>query len=132
TNNYAAQYGNALGAVIEVASRGGTNSLHGTLFEFLRNNALDARNFFDRAKPAYRRNQFGGTVGGAIKQDKLFFFASYEAMRQRLTSTETVFVPSAQAHLGLIPSASDPSQSVVIPISPGVKPFLDLYPPPQQ
>ena len=82
TNNYPAEYGNAMGVVVEVASRGGGNQVHGSLFEFLRNDKFDARSFFDQAKPAYRRNQFGGTVGGPIKKDRAFFFASYEAMRQ--------------------------------------------------
>jgi hypothetical protein len=128
TSNYAAQYGNAIGAVIEVASRGGTNKLHGSLFEFLRNDVLDARSFFDTSKPPYRRNQFGGTVGGAIRKDRLFFFSSYEAMRQRLTTTETVFVPTAEAHMGILPDPTDPSKKVAIPLSADVKRYLDIYP----
>src|SRR5581483_11056162 len=66
TNNYPAQYGNAMGAVIEVASRAGTNQFHGTVFEFLRNNKMDARNFFDARKPPFKRNQFGAIAGGPL------------------------------------------------------------------
>jgi Carboxypeptidase regulatory-like domain/TonB-dependent Receptor Plug Domain len=128
TSNYAAQYGNALGAVVEVASRGGTNTFHGSLFEFLRNDILDARSFFDTAKNPYRRNQFGGTIGGPIIKDRLFFFSSYEAMRQRLTTTETVFVPTAEAHLGILPDPADPAKTITIPLSMDVKRYLDMYP----
>ena len=114
TNNYPAQYGNALGAVIEVASRGGTNQLHGSLFEFLRNNKLDARNFFDGQKPPLKRNQLGGILGGPIVKDRVFFFGSYEALRERKTITNTVFVPSLTARQG--------------PVNPVVAPYLALYP----
>lgn len=132
TNNFPAQYGNALGVVIDAASKGGTNSLHGTAFEFLRNSAADARNFFDPASvPPFRRNQFGGVVGGPIKRDKLFFFGSYEAMRQRLTTTNNVLVPSLSAKQGILPNPSNPAQTINVPVNPAIVPYLNLYPTPQ-
>ncbi|HXR09461.1 MAG TPA: carboxypeptidase regulatory-like domain-containing protein, partial [Candidatus Acidoferrales bacterium] len=73
TDTYSAEYGKRAGAQVSILTQSGTNSLHGTLFEFLRNSALDARNFFDRASvPPFRRNQFGGALGGTVKKNKLF------------------------------------------------------------
>jgi len=90
TNQYSAEYGMRMGSQMTIVSKGGTNDLHGTLFEYMRNAALDARNFFDykseasqRRLPAFTRNQFGGSVGGPILRDKLFFFATYEGLRER-------------------------------------------------
>src|SRR4030088_1417922 len=79
TNNYDAEYGNYSGGQINVITKSGTNSLHGNVFEFVRNTSLDARNYFDPVGQigAYHKNEFGGTIGGAIKKNKLFFFASY-------------------------------------------------------
>src|SRR5262249_4974901 len=82
TNNFDAQYGNYSGGVVNVVTKSGTNNLHGSGFEFLRNTALDARNFFSPERSFYRQNQFGGTVGGPIKQNKLFFFGDYQGTRQ--------------------------------------------------
>ncbi len=85
-STFSAEYGESSGAVVNMATRSGDNSFHGELFEFFRNDALDARNFFELTsqKPApFKRNQFGGNVGGPIVHDKLFFFVSYEGLRQR-------------------------------------------------
>lgn len=78
TNNFSAEYANATGAVVNVITRSGTNQFHGTLFEFLRNGNLNARNFFALKRDSLKRNQFGGTLGGPIVHDKLFFFFSYQ------------------------------------------------------
>jgi len=89
TNNFDAEYGNYSGGQINVATKSGTNSLHGSGFEFLRNTALDARNFFNPApgvKGDFKQNQFGGTVGGPIKRDKTFFFVDYTGFRFRPSS----------------------------------------------
>jgi len=92
TNTYSSQFGGN-GAVMNAVSKSGTNEFHGSAYEFLRNSALDSRNYFDLTpagepyKPAFRRNQFGGSVGGPIKKDKLFFFANYEGFRQALGQT---------------------------------------------
>src|SRR6185312_14535922 len=80
-----AQYGQSSGAVVNIATRSGANRFHGELFEFFRNDALDARNFFDFTSqpPPFKRNQFGGNLGGPLIKNKLFFFFSYEGLRQR-------------------------------------------------
>jgi Carboxypeptidase regulatory-like domain len=95
TNNFDAQYGNYSGGVVTVVTKSGTNNFHGTGFEFLRNTALDARNFFSPERSFFRQNQYGGTVGGPIKKNKLFFFADYQGTRQ-----------SQGADTGLIPVPS--------------------------
>ena len=81
TNNFDAEYGNYAGGIVTVVTKGGTNALHGDAFEFLRNTALDARNFFSPEREAFQQNQFGGTLGGPIKKDKLFFFGDYQGTR---------------------------------------------------
>jgi hypothetical protein len=82
TDNFDAEFGNYSGGVVNVITRSGSNQLHGTGFEFLRNTALDARNFFSPDRSFYRQNQFGGTLGGPIRQNKLFFFGDYQGTRQ--------------------------------------------------
>jgi hypothetical protein len=81
TNNFDAQYGNYSGGIVNVVTKSGTNQLHGSGFEFLRNTALDARNYFSPDRAFYRQNQFGGTVGGPIKKDQVFFFSDYQGTR---------------------------------------------------
>lgn len=125
-STYSAEYGRNSGAIVNIATRPGTNNYHGELFEFLRNNALDARNFFN-TKPtpqsAFKRNNFGANFGGPIVKDKTFFFLSYEGTRQRqgltlntqvLTAAQRAQVQSAgnatsNAILALIPSPNDPT-----------------------
>jgi hypothetical protein len=93
TNNYSAEAGRASGAVVNIVTRSGTNQLHGTMFEFLRNGALNARNFFAATSDKLKRNQFGGSIGGPIKKDKLFFFGTYQGTQTRNISTgNTTFV----------------------------------------
>ena len=82
TNNFDAEYGNYSGGVVNVVTKSGANALHGSGFEFLRNTALDARNFFSPDRSFYRQNQFGGTVGGPIKKNSVFFFGDYQGTRQ--------------------------------------------------
>ena len=81
TNNFDAEYGNYSGGIINVVTKSGSNRVHGSAFEFLRNTDLDARNFFSPERGFYRQNQFGGTVGGPIKKNKLFFFLDYQGTR---------------------------------------------------
>ncbi len=102
TNTYSARFGGN-GVVVNSVSKSGTNSFHGTAYEYLRNSAVDARSFFDpgNSPPAFRRNQFGGSIGGPIKQNKAFFFANYEGIRQLLGETKVAFVPGCN----LVPSA---------------------------
>jgi hypothetical protein len=102
TNNYDAEYGNYSGGQINVITKSGTNDWHGNLFEFLRNTHLDAANYFDRGKRgSYHQNQFGGTFGGPIIHDKLFFFADYQGNRVVKALTQTIAgAPSAATESG--------------------------------
>jgi hypothetical protein len=93
TNNFDAEYGNYSGGQVNVVTKSGTNSYHGSLFEFLRNTDLDARNYFTGPIGKLIQNQFGGTVGGPIKKDKLFFFLDYQGTRQIFGPTQTAEVP---------------------------------------
>jgi outer membrane receptor protein involved in Fe transport len=104
TNTYGAQFGGN-GGVVNSVTRSGTNNFHGSAYEFIRNSALDARSFFDPAQvPPFRKNQFGGTVGGPIKRDKMFFFLNYEGIRQTTGTTKVAVVPDAAAHSGFVPN----------------------------
>ena len=101
TSTIPAQYGGQAGAVVNIATKSGANQIHGDLFEFLRNGAVNARNVFAARADTLRRNQFGGTLGGAIKKDKLFYFGGYQGTRTRTTPpTSTFFVPTAAALAG--------------------------------
>lgn len=101
TNTFDAEYGRNSGAVINVVTKSGSNSLHGNLYEFFRDQALNARGFFDSTKLDYLQNQFGATLGGPIRKDKTFFFVTYEGDRLRKgTSSDTVTVPTASERLG--------------------------------
>ena len=96
TSNYSAQYGNFSGAVVNVVTRSGSNQLHGSLFEFVRNGAMNARNYFASQPDNLKRNQFGGAIGGPIMRNRLFWFASYQGTVVHNTSfTNTATVPSA-------------------------------------
>jgi carboxypeptidase family protein/TonB-dependent receptor-like protein len=129
TSNYGAEYGRYSGGVINAATKSGTNELHGSLFYFHRNDNLDARNFFDQGSnpPEFKRNQFGGTVGGPIRRDKTFFFGGYEGLRERLGLSNSAIVPNAAAHAGTLPDPAT-GQLRTVAVDPSVKPFLDLYP----
>jgi hypothetical protein len=101
TSNFDAEYGEFSGGQISVVTKSGGNSFHGNVFEFLRNTDLDARNYFSPTRGAFRQNQFGGTVGGPIRHDKLFFFADYQGTRQTQgVDTGTIAVPSAADRTG--------------------------------
>ena len=104
-HTYGAEYGKRAGAQVTVVSSSGTNQVHGDLFEYLRNSALDARNFFDDTigAPPFKRNQFGGALGGPLKKDKMFLFGNYEGFRERLAVSSVAIVPDAQARQGFMP-----------------------------
>jgi hypothetical protein len=100
TLNANAEFGNALGSTTNIITRSGTNQVHGTLWEFLRNDALDANNYFAQTKEPLKQNQFGATVGGPIKRDKTFFFGFYEGFRNREGETALTTVPSVKERSG--------------------------------
>ena len=129
TNNYSAEYRSQAGAIVSAVTKTGTNSLHGSLFWTLRNDILDAANFFDNAfgnpKPKFKRNQFGGSLGGPIVRDKTFFFGSYEGLRERLNTTDSARVPTLLARQGVLPKKT-------VVVSESIKPYLALYPVPGQ
>jgi len=101
TNNFDAQYGNYSGGIVNVVTKSGTNQLHGSGFEFLRNTDLDARNFFSPERAFYRQNQFGGTVGGPIKKDKVFYFGDYQGTRtSQGIDTGLIAVPTLAERTG--------------------------------
>jgi hypothetical protein len=101
TNNVNAEYGNYSGGIVNVVTKGGTNQIHGDAFNFLRNTDLDARNFFSPQRSFYRQNQFGGTVGGPIKKDKIFYFADYQGTRTAEgIDTGLIAVPSMVERAG--------------------------------
>jgi hypothetical protein len=115
-DNYGAEYGKRPGAQVTVVTQSGTNQLHGSVYEFLRNNALDAPNYFDQGSaPLFQRNQFGGAVGGPIQEGKTFFFTNFEAYIQNLHQTSVAFVPDLASRAAAAPS---------------VKPLLNLWPTP--
>ena len=99
TSNYSAEYGKTSGGVVNAITRSGANRFHGSGYEFVRNSALDARNFFDDPGniPPFTRNQFGGTIGGPIFRDKTFFFADYEGIRQNKGITTVTTVPDRKS-----------------------------------
>jgi len=99
TSGYAAEFG-AANAVVNVVTAGGGNQLHGTAFEFFRNDKLDARNFFDVRRPPFHRNQFGGVLSGPLRKDRGFFLAGYEGLRERLGATRLDSVPTARERAG--------------------------------
>ncbi|MDX1982238.1 MAG: TonB-dependent receptor, partial [Bryobacteraceae bacterium] len=100
SNNYSAEYGQSQSGVVTLATRSGTNQWHGNLFEYFRNEALDARNFFAPRRPKFRQNQFGGSVGGPIRKDKTHFFVTYERTQQVTGGTAIWTVPTARQRSG--------------------------------
>ncbi len=101
TSNYPAQHGRSSGGIIGASTRSGTSEFHGSVYEFFRNSAMDARNFFDTQKPPFRRNQFGASLGGPILKDRTFIFGDYEGLRSSLGVTQVDTVPSAAARAGI-------------------------------
>lgn len=128
TDTYGAEYGKRAGAQVVVVSQSGTNSLHGTVFEFLRNSAMDARNFFDLATvPPFRRNQFGAALGAPIKKNKAFVFGNYEGFRQALALSSVSIVPDAEARQGLLPNSSG-VYTKVANLDPAILPYMSFWP----
>ncbi len=120
TSSFAPEFGRTPGGQVSIVTRSGTNSCHGTLFEYFRNSALDANDWFANynglQKPAERQNDFGGVFGGPIRKDKTFFFFSYEGLRLRLPSTQETVVPDT------------PSRQQAQVMGLAVLPYLNAYP----
>src|SRR6201988_2066955 len=140
TQTFDTEYGTNGGGVLEAITKSGGNQFHGSLFEFHRDAAFDARNYFDassRPIPPFVRNQFGASIGGPLAHDRTFFFVSYEGFREMQASTAIATVPDALAHQGLLPPANDPSACtsashagcISVGIDPRVQPFVALLPP---
>ena len=147
TSNYSAEYGRTSGGVINALTKSGTNGYHGDVYEFFRNSALDAKNYFDQgAVPLFHRNQFGGALGGPIIKDKTFFFVDYEGLRESNNVTTLATVPSLAARNGILcskpqtipgnPPPCQPSQVTqaanpdpATGIDKAVLPFLGLWGP---
>jgi Carboxypeptidase regulatory-like domain/TonB dependent receptor len=122
TNAYSAEFGRNSGGQINVLTKSGTNRFSGSAYEYHRNEALDARNYFDSlGKPDFQRNQFGGSLGGPIEANRAFFFFGYEALVERLGKTVSTVVPDDNARLGILPSGN-------VGVNPAVAPFLNEYP----
>lgn len=131
--SYAPEFGGKSGAVINVVTKTGSNELHGSLFEFVRNDIFDARNFFDsQTLPPFRQNQFGGSVGGPVIKNRVFFFVDYEGQRVRKSLTNTFSVPTDAMRIGdfaSLPPVYDPGTSAIREPFPGNRvPLTSLDP----
>ena len=139
TSNYSAEYGKTSGGVVNAITRSGTNAVHGSAYEFLRNSKLDAKNYFDDPTlpiPPFKRNQFGGTVGGPIVKDHTFFFADFEAIRQSKGITTVTTVPSSAARAGNLCSTPDnpgsPCTPFSVPVDGAAQSYFTFYHLPNQ
>jgi hypothetical protein len=135
SGTYSAEYGKRAGAQVNVVTQSGGNQFHGSIFEFLRNSAMDARTIFDinpnggQSSPApFRRNQFGASLGGPVKQDRLFFFGNYEGFRHRLGIGSVAVVPDQNARNGQIPNAATGVYATVPNLRPEMQKYFQLWP----
>src|SRR5882762_5044400 len=135
-HTYGAEYGKRAGAQVVVVSSSGTNQLHGDAFEYLRNSVLDARNFFEGTKGPFKRNQFGGALGGPLKKNKAFLFGNYEGFRERWAVPNVAIVPDAHARQGFLPcnvitpapSSCPPSGYAPVPkLATGMLPYANYF-----
>jgi hypothetical protein len=143
SNTYGAEYGKRAGGQISIVTNSGSNRLHGSLFEFLRNSVLDSKNYFDHPLgeriPPFQRNQFGGALGGPVGIKRTFLFGNYEGFRHRLGVSSVSIVPDANARVGLLPcgiisplpsgcqGTSDITPAKVPKLSAGMLPYANLW-----
>src|SRR6202171_439653 len=126
TSNYSAEYGKTSGGVVNAITRSGTNQIHGSAYEFLRSSHLDARNFFDGPQiPSFKRNQFGGSIGGPIIKERTFFFFDYEGIRQSKGITAVTTVPTVDARNGMIHDKD--GNPMTVAIDPNIQKALAFY-----
>jgi len=131
TSPFSAEYGRSAGAVFTAVTKSGGNQYHGSAYEYFRDDALDARNFFDdpaNASPPFRRSQFGGLLSGPLRRNRLYFLGNFEGIRETLANTLRPVVPNAQARQGRLPAAGGGVR--VVTVAPVVQPYLNLYPMP--
>jgi hypothetical protein len=135
TDSYGAEYGKRPAGQVLIVTRSGSNQVHGSLYEFLRNNDMDARNFFDPGSaPGFQRNQFGGAIGGPVRKNSTFVFANFEGLQQHLHQTGVDLVPDANARLGSLPCklvspAPNPCPASGLAFV-GVSPLINAWPVP--
>src|SRR5438094_3496361 len=134
-HTYGAEYGKRSGGQVSIVTSSGTNNWHGSLFEYHRNDVLDTRDFFATEKVPFKRHQFGGTIGGPLKKDKLFVFGNYEGFQQRLGQSNRSVYPDVPSRQGLLPcylayptnvAANCPDRTANVPVPnlrPGMLPF---------
>lgn len=131
-NSYSAQYGGASGGIINVVSKAGTNTFHGSVYDFHRNDVLDASNFFTNRdnleKPPLIRNQYGASIGGPIVKDRSFFFFNYEALKERKSTSQTRQLPNAATRKGMLPTGPGGTLELVSGLDPRTLPYWSLWP----
>jgi hypothetical protein len=129
TDTYGSEYGKRSGAQVSVVTQSGTNAVHGSVFEFLRNSAVDSRSFFAQTSstPPFRQNQFGGALGGPLKKNRLFLFGNYEGFRQAETLSSVSVVPDAKVRLGTFPNAAG-AYVPVANLSQAMLPYFAFWP----
>jgi hypothetical protein len=129
TDTYSAEYGKRAGAQVSVVTQSGTNAVHGSIFEFLRNSALDAPGFFDPGyAPPFKRNQFGGAAGGPLKRDRVFLFGNYEGFRQALAVSSKSIVPDLQVRQGFLPNPGTGVYAKPSNLDPRILPYTTFWP----
>jgi hypothetical protein len=130
TDTYSSSYGKRQGAQISIVTASGTNAVHGSAYEFLRNSFFDARNYFDQARiPEFQRNNYGASLGGPLRRNRFFLFGNYEGYRQNLGITDVTLVPDTQARQGFLPNPANPGgPRKNYGVAPGVAPLLNLWP----
>jgi hypothetical protein len=130
-DTYPAEYGKVAGGQVSIVTMSGSNDFHGSVFEFLRDDALDAPNYFDQeGTPPFRRNNFGVAAGGPIRANRTFVFGNYEGFRQRLGLSNLAIVPDEDARRGFLPDARNPGQLINVGLAPGVAEYFRLWPTP--
>jgi hypothetical protein len=134
--NYSAEYGQGGGTITQMVSKSGTNEFHGSAYEFLRNSAFDARNFFATSVSPLERNEFGATFGGPIRKDKTFFYGEYAGLRQEAGGPNLVAVPTPDERNGAVsipdPNNPDQTDTLQVPLNSVAQSILNKYPMPNQ
>jgi outer membrane receptor protein involved in Fe transport len=130
-SDYSVMYGEKGGGVLNTVTKSGTNAFHGSVYEYLRSDIFDARNFFDQGMtPPFNRHQFGSSLGGPVRKQKTFFFTNYERLRHRLNLSDLAIVPDLRARQGYLPDKNSLGRETFVGVAPQVLPYLALIPEP--